>query len=223
MNLFNKNYYENGIESGVSLYSNYRWIPDLTYPLAFRIIEILRIKKYHSILDFGCAKGFLVKAFRGLYRNCYGVDISEYAIENCGLDIKNFIVKINSSDDLKKLPFNIKRFNFLLAKDVLEHVPYNDIDNTLKNIQKLSDCSFFIIPLGDGEKYYIKSYEFDNTHIIRENEKWWTDKIKQSGYKNVLFYNKISGIKDNWNCHPKGNGFFIAHNENEININTDNL
>ena len=100
MNYFNKDYYENGISSGLSLYTNYKWMPDLTIPMAFRIIEILNIKESDSILDFGCAKGYMVKSFRMLYRDAYGVDISDYAISNCDKEVENYLLKI---EDIKTL------------------------------------------------------------------------------------------------------------------------
>jgi len=107
MNYFNKDYYENGISSGLSLYTNYKWMPDLTIPMAFRIIEILNIKERDSILDFGCAKGYMVKSFRMLYRDAYGVDISDYAISNCDKEVENYLLKI---EDIK----NISQFNKIL-------------------------------------------------------------------------------------------------------------
>ena len=72
--VYNESYFERGLESGLSLYQNYRWIPELTIPMAMTIIDFLGIKRHQTILDFGCAKGFLVKAFRLLYRSAYGVD-----------------------------------------------------------------------------------------------------------------------------------------------------
>ena len=78
MEEYGKSYYEDGIKSGVSCYENYRWLPELSIPLAFEIAEYLNIKKTDSILDFGCAKGYLVKSFRLLHYDCYGVDVSEF-------------------------------------------------------------------------------------------------------------------------------------------------
>ena len=62
MNIYDKNYYECGIESGKSLYTNYRWMPELTIPMCSRMIEHLKISSRDKILDFGCAKGYSVKA-----------------------------------------------------------------------------------------------------------------------------------------------------------------
>ena len=203
---FDKNYYENGINTGISLYTNYKWLPDLTIPMAFRIIETLNIKNGDSILDFGCAKGYMVKALRLLYRNAYGVDISDYAINNCDKDTENFLLKISDSNDINK--FN-RVFDFTISKDVFEHIPYSEIDNTLINIRKYTKCLFAIVPLGDGKKYYIDSYELDKTHIIREDKDWWINKFNQSGYNDIIFHHKIKGIKENYSNMENGNGFFI--------------
>lgn len=203
---FDKDYYENGINKGISLYTNYKWLPDLTIPTAFRIIETLQINESHQVLDFGCAKGYMVKALRLLYRNAYGVDVSDYAINNCDKDTEKFLLKINDSNDINQ--FN-KVFDFTISKDVFEHISYNEIDNTLINIKKYTKCLFAIVPLGDGKKYYIDSYELDKTHIIREDKDWWINKFKQAGYNDVTFFNKIKGIKENYSNMDNGNGFFI--------------
>ncbi len=206
MNYFNKDYYENGISSGLSLYTNYKWMPDLTIPMAFRIIEILNIKERDSILDFGCAKGYMVKSFRMLYRDAYGVDISDYAISNCDKEVENYLLKI---EDIKNISQFNKIFDYTISKDVFEHISYEYIEDTIISLRQYSKCLFAVIPLGDGKKYYIPSYELDKTHIIKEDKDWWIDLFKKCGFKDVSFEYKIKGIKENYNKIEKGNGFFI--------------
>lgn len=206
MNYFNKDYYENGISSGLSLYTNYKWMPDLTIPMAFRIIEILNIKESDSILDFGCAKGYMVKSFRMLYRDAYGVDISDYAISNCDKEVENYLLKIEDTKNISQ--FN-KIFDYTISKDVFEHISYEYIEDTIISLRQYSKCLFAVIPLGDGKKYYIPSYELDKTHIIKEDKDWWIDLFKKCGFKDVSFEYKIKGIKENYNKIEKGNGFFI--------------
>jgi SAM-dependent methyltransferase len=206
MNYFNKDYYENGISSGLSLYTNYKWMPDLTIPMAFRIIEILNIKESDSILDFGCAKGYMVKSFRMLYRDAYGVDISDYAISNCDKEVENYLLKI---EDIKNISQFNKIFDYTISKDVFEHISYEYIEDTIISLRQYSKCLFAVIPLGDGKKYYIPSYELDKTHIIKEDKDWWIDLFKKCGFKDVSFEYKIKGIKENYNKIENGNGFFI--------------
>ena len=43
-----------------------------------------------TVLDVGCACGHLVKALRNLGIEAYGVDVSEYALENADESISNY-------------------------------------------------------------------------------------------------------------------------------------
>ena len=52
---FNKDYYENGIKTGISGYENYRWMPFRSIPEA---LEIKNNFDFNTCVDFGCAKGF---------------------------------------------------------------------------------------------------------------------------------------------------------------------
>ena len=50
----------------------------------------------------------------------------------------------------------------------------------------------------------------DKTHIIIENEIWWTNLFEDNGFKLKAINYKVDGIKDKWYKYNKlGNGFFI--------------
>ena len=57
MNVFDEKYYEDGIANHVSGYENYRWMPERTIREATSIISNVN---FDTVLDFGCAKGFMV-------------------------------------------------------------------------------------------------------------------------------------------------------------------
>ena len=48
---FDKNYYEDGISKGLSCYENYRWIPELTYPMAHKFYNFLKLGKKSNVLE----------------------------------------------------------------------------------------------------------------------------------------------------------------------------
>ena len=208
-NLFNEDYYERGQELGLSGYTDYRWIPDLTIPFAQKTIEYLSLKKEDKILEFGCAKGFFVKALRDLGYCSYGVDISEYAIKNAPKDVQKYLYH---SEEMVEGD----RYDWIIAKDVLEHVPHRLLSNQIKEFSKICNKIFVIVPLGDGENYIIPEYESDITHYIREDENFWIRKFYKEGFSLKKFDNIVPGMKDNWAHYENGNGFFVFENQKEI-------
>lgn len=204
-NLYDEEYFERGIESKKSCYTNYRWIPELTIPLAFSMIEYLNISPEEKILDFGCAKGYLVKAFRLLHRQAFGYDISDYAKESAPYEVKKFFVANVNGD-----------YDWVISKDVFEHVPYEEIDETLEKLSHATRKMFCIIPLGENGKYVIPAYEMDVTHMIREDLNWWCEKFSANGFvvKNATY--NVPHIKENWSKWERGNGFFTLESRNTI-------
>jgi len=208
---FDKDYFQNGIKTGKSLYDRYRWLPELSMSMAMSMIDYLGIKKENTILDYGCSRGYLVKAMRLLHRKAYGVDISEYAIGNCDDDVIDYLRLIIDEDG--SIPFNIP-FDFGISKDVMEHSPYEHIDFIFEQLSKHCRNLFIVVPLGDNGKYRIPQYELDSTHLIRENDDWWAQKMGQF-FTDLVVQDHISGIKDNWyDVNPKGNVCIFGKSSN---------
>lgn len=200
---YNVDYFENGIINGVSLYENYRWIPELTIPMCHSLILNLDIKDTDFILDYGCAKGYVVRAFRLLGYSAYGTDISEYALSTAPNEISKFLFSVEN------IPKDI-HFDWCIAKDVFEHISYSEIVDTIKQIMEISTNLFVVVPLGDGEKYIIPSMELDRTHVIRESLEWWENMFKDCGFDVTYSKNNMGTLKDKWvEPFPNGNGFFI--------------
>ena len=210
---FDKNYYEDGISKGLSCYENYRWIPELTYPMAHKFYEFLNLKSNLNVLEYGCAHGYLVKCLNDYGVNTYGVDISDFAIKNCLLDVSSkvtVIKKNNLKEALKKLKFTKDYFDWVVSKDVFEHIPQKDLKQILKQLTKLTKNLFVIVPLGDKSKYRIKQYHLDRTHVIIKNENWWSELFENNGFKVKKMLYKVDGIKDKWfKINKRGNGFFV--------------
>ena len=48
---FDEDYYERGAETGKSLYSHYRWMPELTIPMCHHIAKYLELKETDKVLS----------------------------------------------------------------------------------------------------------------------------------------------------------------------------
>jgi SAM-dependent methyltransferase len=204
--IFDGDYYERGLETGKSCYQNYRWIPELTMSMAMTIIDYLNIKPTDSILEIGCAKGYLVKAFRLLRRQAYGIDISEYAITNVDNYVRDYCY-LGNVNGFTKFPF--PNFNFCIAKDVFEHIEKQELLHTLNCIP--AKTLFVVVPLGDGKgKYIAPNNDLDKTHIICEPMHWWIQLFDKTNWVAERTTFKISGIKDAYyESYPKAHGFFM--------------
>lgn len=207
-NLYDINYFENGIESGISCYVNYRWMPDQTISMCNSMIQYAEIKKNDSVLDYGCAKGFTVRALNELGYRCRGVDVSRYAIDNADPTIIDKVELID--DENSNVWFKENKFDVIVCKDVLEHVSYENIDKLLTDFRNSSKKLFVIVPLAKDGCYIAPEYEQDVTHIIREDNSWWTKKLLKANFRIIKNSFIVKGIKDNWSHYPQANGFFLC-------------
>ena len=194
---FDRDYFEAGLETGKSCYQNYKWMPEETVSLAMRFIDHFNLSREDLILDYGCSKGYLVKAFRLLHRRAFGFDISEYAISQVPKEVKDFCW----SDDLL-----IKNFKLCIAKDVFEHVPLLALQDLLvKNLK--AEKLFAVIPLGEKGVYRSRVNNLDPSHIVCYSEMEWMkffEDTKQWVIDDFSF--SFEGLKEH---HPKeSHGFF---------------
>ena len=200
--VFNKDYFEDGVRKRVSAYEQYRWMPERTIREASSIINNIQ---FNTVLDFGCAKGFMVYAMRLLGKEAHGVDVSQYAVENCHPKVQKYLSIIDNSEDIKG------GWDLIIAKDVLEHIPKEEVLDTLKSLRNRCKTIFIAVPLGDGQRYRIREYEMDITHVTKEPEEWWLTTIVQAGFKIKYFDYQFHHLKENWTVpHPFGNAFIVA-------------
>ena len=95
-----------------------------------------------SILDVGCAKGFMLydfsKAIPGI--SLSGIDISDYAINNSMSEIKNFLQVANA----KKLPFSDNFFDVVISINTIHNLEKTDCARALQEIIRVSKKHSFV-------------------------------------------------------------------------------
>jgi predicted TPR repeat methyltransferase len=193
---FNEDYYEDGVRKKISGYENYKWMPMRSIPEA---LDIKNNFNFKTCVDYGCAKGFLVNALRLLNCEAYGEDISEYALNNCKLEVRDYL----------SLP-NENKYDLLICKDVMEHIPEENIPKTLNFLYNKANEFFFVIPLGDDDKFRIREYEIDITHVTKKDEEWWLSMFNKHGFSLKNFSYSFGTVKNKWiKDYPYGNGFFV--------------
>ncbi len=189
--VFGEDYYMNGIKSGLSNYVDYKWLPELTLAMAKSFMEIFGVQKWATVLDFGCAKGYFVKALREHEVFAYGVDVSEWAIKNCHKDVVGYVS--NKIEDYPPI------YNHIFSKDVLEHIPMEQLTKILKKLFSIcTNSAIIIVPLAkeEGGEYIYPADELDITHIHRKTLQGWVDLIEPFAKGFTIFVsNKIPSLK----------------------------
>lgn len=199
LNSYDEDYYKRGIETGKSCYFDYRWLPETTISMAMTIIDYLGITRDQTILDYGAAFGYLVKAFRLLHRKAWGVDVSEYAISNADSKVAQYCTLLPEILDIQ--------FDFCIAKDVFEHIEKRDLPKTFNLIK--ADTLFAVIPLGENGRYRANANNFDVTHVTCRPKQWWINLFSKNGWNLENFTFQVPGIKDSYNKIPEAHGFFV--------------
>lgn len=200
---FNEDYFMFGPETGVSCYSRYRWMPELTVPMAMAMIDYLGITQKHVVVDFGCAFGYLVKAFRWLRRQAFGLDVSAYAMANLDPQVRGLCFEIDIETDAPYFTFA----DFYIAKDVFEHIPEDDLPGCLNRITARE--IFAVIPLGEGGRFVSPANNLDITHVTCRTHYWWADMFEACGWTVNSFSYRVAGIKDaHYEKYPNAHGFF---------------
>lgn len=213
--VYDEEYFLRGRESGKSLYENYRWMPELTIPMVKRIAEHCGIRRVQeSVLDFGCARGYIVKAFRKLGYLAFGTDVSDWALMNCDLAVEGMIgppsAMLHDGKGSGIGSLGKAEYDWIIAKDVLEHVP--DVQETIDKLCEHARKGIFaVVPLSwlDGAPYMVDDYEKDVTHIHRLCLASWAKMFMRPGWSVEARY-LLPGVKDNYAEWARGNGFITA-------------
>jgi cyclopropane fatty-acyl-phospholipid synthase-like methyltransferase len=209
--LYDEEYFERGLVSGKSCYINYGWLPELTIRTFYYMVKDLPIEDGSRILDFGCAKGYLVRAARILNFEAYGVDVSEYAISQVDKVVEPYCKLIGNGKNVKNL-FGIT-FDWVISKDVFEHIPEEALPGILQDLASLTKKMFIIVPISEDDasgKFIIPEYDKDPTHFTIKSDRWWANLFEKNGFIIERMSYDFRYCKHNWtSIWPKSNAFYV--------------
>ena len=95
-----------------------------------------------SVLDVGCAKGFMLYDFYKLNPNLdlHGIDISKYAIDHSVPKIKHKLQVANAT----KLPYDDNFFDLVIAINTIHNLDKDECGIALKEISRVSKKNAFV-------------------------------------------------------------------------------
>ena len=120
-----------------------------------------------TVLDAGCAMGFLVEGLRARGVEAFGVDISEYAMGKVPEAVQAYCWVGSVSH-----PFP-RRYDLIVCIEVLEHLRQPDSEAAIANFCRFADDILFSsTPLDYREA----------THFNVQSPEYWADQFAQHGF-----------------------------------------
>jgi len=182
--IFDRDYFDSGKpEAGSGHFSEYAISALAPYfnSLASRLVSELNPGR---ILDLGCAKGFLVYAFRKLGVESYGVDISSYALSNAPPEVRSYLFQNDLEHD--KLPFSDKTFDLIIASGVLEWL--SNYNFAISEAQRtLKDGAAFLM-IADFSRASNPKYRRYRVSVY--NKHFWVKVFKEHGFELIEGFSK---------------------------------
>lgn len=146
-----------------------------------RFAEHFDLKPGDSVLEIGCAKGFVLYEFHRLGMKVTGVDASQYAIDHAKEEIRDRLLLNQSAE----LPFETDSFDFVLGKEVLPHLEEHDAVKLISECMRVArgDKIFFEIQCAETEQVAEYMKIWDMTHQTMKPKQWWEDQLRRLDYK----------------------------------------
>jgi 2-polyprenyl-3-methyl-5-hydroxy-6-metoxy-1,4-benzoquinol methylase len=161
---FNKVYFTTGN------YKEYEKIASAwTKRVARRIIKETVPGKLASVLDVGCAQGFLVSMLRRMGCKAFGLEYSDYALSQAKPDVIRYIKKGSILSSRAALA----KFNVVVCFNVLEYIPEPLVLKALKNLVNWSNDMVFFTTCFTHSCYATQKHSPDNLRITVKTQKEW--------------------------------------------------
>ena len=140
-----------------------------------------------SLLDVGCAKGFMLHDLAELIPGITvrGVDISPYAIENAIEDMKT-CVQVGGA---RNLPFNDNSFDAVISINTVHNLDRDECGQALQEIERVSCGKTFITVdayRNDEEKEAMMNWNLTARTIMHVDE--WIAFFQEVGYTGDYFW-----------------------------------
>jgi len=121
-----------------------------------------------STLDVGCAMGYLVEALRERGVDAWGIDFSDYAIENARDNARDFC-RVGSILE----PFAQPHYDLITCIEVVEHLPVEDAEHAIENLCKHTDDILFTSTPSDFA---------EETHLNVRPPEYWGELFARYGF-----------------------------------------
>ncbi|MDP3800031.1 MAG: class I SAM-dependent methyltransferase [bacterium] len=140
-----------------------------------------------SVLDVGCAKGFMLLDFRWVIAGIKvaGVDVSSYALSHAAYDVKPFLALANA----KNLPFPDRSFDLVVSINTVHNLELLDCKRAIAEIERVKKKHAFLVVdsyRNAKEENRMRKWNITGRTILSVDE--WIELFKEVGYTGDYYW-----------------------------------
>lgn len=134
-----------------------------------------------SVLDVGCAKGFMLSDFVHLIPGIKvaGIDISSYALREAPIEVKHFLKLGNAKD----LPYTDKSFDLVISINTVHNLKLKECKRAIAEIERVKKRHAFLVLdsyRNTKEENRMRKWNITGRTILSVDE--WVELFKEVGY-----------------------------------------
>ena len=181
---FGKEFFDGDRKNG---YGGFNYNSKYWEPVIPTFQKHFNLSSKDSILDVGCAKGFMLHDFSKLIPGIElkGIDISQYAIENCIEDMRDNL----DVADARDLPFKDNSFDLVISITSVHNFNEEECIQAIREIERVSKGKSFLTVdayRNDIEKEAMLAWNLTAKTILHVNE--WKRLFKDAAYTGDYYW-----------------------------------
>lgn len=181
---FGKDFFDGDRRHG---YGGFNYMPRFWQPVVPTLKEHFALDAGSSLLDVGCAKGFMLHDLAELIPGITvaGIDVSAYAIEHAIEDMKPFV----QVADARELPFPDKSFDVVISINTIHNLERADLAQALREIERVARRGAFVTVdayRDEDERQRMMAWNLTAKTIMHVDE--WVAFFDECGYTGDYFW-----------------------------------
>lgn len=181
---FGKEFFDGDRSHG---YGGFNYHPRFWQPVIPTFQNHWGLTEQSSVLDIGCAKGFMLHDLAELIPgiNVKGVDVSRYAIENAIEDMKPHVQVANATH----LPFPDKSFDVVISVTTVHNLERAECVQALREIERVSRSHSFITVDAyhdEAERDRMHAWNLTAKTVLHVDE--WRELFREAGYTGDYYW-----------------------------------
>lgn len=170
-------------------YGGYKYMEGRWEKVARAMAEHYGLKAGDKILDVGCGKGFLLFDFTKVVPGIevYGIDVSEYAIQNSKEEIRDRLKVCNATS----LPFADGEFDFVFSLNTLHNLYNYELDSAIREIERVGKNKYICVESyrNEVEKANLLYWQVTcETFCTPKEWEWWFEQTGYTGDHSFIYF-----------------------------------